>query len=153
MIHRDIKLANFLIVKNEGSAYPLIKLSNFQFATTLDKDISAIVGTPLCVPVELFDKQNNDDIQITDKRDIYSLGICLYKLITNLYPFGTNPSEFFRAMKEKQPVEFPPDFCTKEGYKELVELTLKMTKHDVNERMSWEELRDNQYIHQLLNNY
>ena len=145
IIHRDIKLDNYLVFNN--SPYPIIKLSDFGFARALDGEPVTLVGTPLYNATEIFYGK-----EITDKRDLYSIGICLYRLITLQFPFGSTPETFFAAMKKRQEVQFPPEYENSE-YKELIRLSLAMTKHKENGRISWEQLRDDPYVQMLLSKY
>ena len=54
------------------------------------------IGTPYFVSPEILNKEPYDS-----KCDIWSLGICLYKLITNEYPFkGKNFDELIKSIRK-----------------------------------------------------
>ena len=145
IIHRDIKLSDYLVIKHKP--YPRIKLIDFGFSRAIDSELVCIVGTPLYDATEMFygDK-------ITDKRDLYSIGICLYRLITLQYPFGLTPKSHYTGMAKRQPIQYPPEYQNSE-YKELVRLSLAMLKHNQEERISWEQLEDDPYVQMLLSKY
>lgn len=153
IIHRDVKLENYLIT-NDGKfkPNPTVKLSDFGFARAIDGNLDTKSGTPLYIPIEVFNKTNTNSGSISDKRDIYGIGICLYKIITTKYPFGISAEQFLEAMREQKPIELPEKFNTKE-YEQLNRLVVWMTKHKAEERMSWEQLRDDQYIKYLEQKY
>ena len=61
--------------------------------------MTIIVGTQLYIPYELFYKK-----YITNKRDLYSIGIYLYVLITLKYQFDKILIELNSSMKKRKPV-------------------------------------------------
>lgn len=80
LIHRDIKPENVLI-DSEGH----IKLADFGSATTLDgSDHEVVVGTPDYVAPELLNMEGN---RVTEKVDLWSLGVVMYELRFGITPF------------------------------------------------------------------
>lgn len=77
--HRDLKFSNVLI--NE---YGLVKLVDFGFACEAIKKQRIFCGTPSYMPPELIQKKEYIPMFV----DLWSLGVILYKLLTNNYPFG-----------------------------------------------------------------
>jgi len=61
--------------------------------------LTIIVGTWLYIQYELFYKE-----YITNKRDLYSICIYLYVLITLKYPFDKILIELNSSMKKRKPV-------------------------------------------------
>ena len=61
--------------------------------------MTIIVGTQLYISYELFYKE-----YITNKIDLYSIGICLYVLITLKYQFDKILIELNSSMKKRKPV-------------------------------------------------
>lgn len=83
--HRDVKLENFLI-KGEGEeAGCVVKLIDFGFATRFEPGaarMATICGTPGYMAPEVLLKQTYDE-----KCDIFSLGVILFALLTDRFPF------------------------------------------------------------------
>jgi len=145
LIHRDVKLNNYLVVN--AQPYPIIKLTDFCFVTSLDDNLNQMMGTPLYLPLEVMMGG-----KITDRRDIYSIGICLYYLITKKFPFSTSKNLFFECMTTQKPIVLPSQFDQPQ-YKQLSRLVISMTKHNADERMSWEQLRDDEYVKYIISKY
>ena len=84
------------------------------------------------------------DVVIDEKSDLYSIGICLYNVLTNQYPFTDKRDEFFKAMEEQKQVSFSDAFVqTHQSIKCrcLMELILRLTRQNRSERISWEQFR------------
>ncbi|KAA6390713.1 MAG: putative serine threonine protein kinase [Streblomastix strix] len=84
LVHRDIKCDNILLNSPPGSGRVHIKISDFGFAKKVDLNVAQTytAGTVPYMGPELFKKP----IRLTQKVDIYALGITFYKLITHKYP-------------------------------------------------------------------
>merc|ERR1712110_1322671 len=81
VVHRDIKLQNFLF---EDKDYKQIKLIDFGFSRywTSNKKMKLGCGTLSYMAPELLDGA------YTNKCDIWSLGVCVYILLVGTMPFG-----------------------------------------------------------------
>lgn len=86
MLHRDIKSANVMITTSG-----LFKLGDFGFSKQLspELDISSdiaetLVGTPFYLAPELWRRQ-----RYGSKADMWSLGVLMYRLMAERYPFGS----------------------------------------------------------------
>ena len=112
IIHRDIKLHNVLIKRNNGKIE--FKISDFGFAcydlsnnniTDIDEALAKkyykLCGTPYYMAPEIIlnmnkleniayykQKCNMDKFFYNDKIDIWSYGICIYELLFNILPFS-----------------------------------------------------------------
>lgn len=87
--HRDIKLENFLF-KTKGSLE--VKLIDFGLAYNHSKTLmNSHVGTPYYVAPEILQEQSYNSLC-----DEWSLGVCIYKMLTGHYPFvGKDTTELF----------------------------------------------------------
>ncbi|KAA6355454.1 MAG: hypothetical protein EZS28_049019, partial [Streblomastix strix] len=91
LVHRDIKCDNILLHSPPGSGRVLAKVSDFGFAKQVDLNNKQtyLAGTiPFMSP-----EQFHENPIITQKVDIYALGITFYKLITHKYPVNENFKE------------------------------------------------------------
>ena len=81
--HRDIKAENFLIKYDENSN-PIIKITDFDYASLYNKDLNFRGGSHNYVSPQVL-----ADVDITDWRynDVWSCGILLYILIFNEVPW------------------------------------------------------------------
>lgn len=82
VIHRDLKPQNLLIISNK------IKICDFGVSKIKTRDqlsLSRVAGTPTFMAPEMIEMSDF----ITEKVDIWSLGIIIHKLLTNgKHPFG-----------------------------------------------------------------
>ncbi len=80
IIHRDIKPPNILLHNSK------IKICDFGFSQTLKEEVSmlkTICGTPMYMSPEAINMKD-----YTIKSEIWSLGILLYQIFFNDYPYG-----------------------------------------------------------------
>ncbi|KAA6389992.1 MAG: putative CAMK family protein kinase [Streblomastix strix] len=91
LVHRDIKCDNILLHSPPGSGRVYSKISDFGFSKKVDliNGQTYLAGTiPFMSP-----EQFNVNPIITQKVDIYALGITFYKLITHKYPVNERKIE------------------------------------------------------------
>ncbi len=85
IIHRDLKPANILVSLVDGVPSP--KIIDFGIAAAAvsrqERRDHGSAGTPMYMSPELFDEEASIDI----RSDVYSLGVLLYELLTDLRPF------------------------------------------------------------------
>lgn len=84
IVHRDIKLENFLIVQNDKEIY--LKLIDFGFASKITENgfLTEQIGSPYNVAPEILLGKPYDS-----KVDIWAAGVLLYNMVSGKQPFGT----------------------------------------------------------------
>jgi hypothetical protein len=100
--HRDIKLENILIIKDD-----IIKLIDFGFAVKADKETyqNLFCGSPSYMAPEIVNKEN----YIAQYSDIWSLGVLLFSMLYGRFPFkAQTQKELFEKITEAK-VKFPND--------------------------------------------
>jgi serine/threonine protein kinase len=141
VIHRDIKLENFLVkyTNTEKTKY-IIKLSDYgisKFKNNTNSIFSGIKGSEDTIAPEI---SLNKTTKYESTVDIFSLGIILYQLSHNLrHPFGSNFNESYNIYKnhfDNDDFDIKFDESIKdENFKDLLR---KMLKINPNNRISWE---------------
>lgn len=137
LIHRDLKPANIFLTNDE-----VIKLLDFGLVkmldyTTLTTRPGQPIGTPLYIAPEIL------LAQVVDFRaDFYSLGILIYHLITNEYPFYANtPFELYARVINEPPK--PPTKYNSKISSDFENLVLKLLSKQPFERFNThKELKD-----------
>ncbi|CAL2036728.1 unnamed protein product [Caenorhabditis brenneri] len=87
IVHRDVKLENLLIVKDEYGELG-VKLADFGLAAEMPKDfgvLSTICGTPTYVAPEVLNKTGYGC-----KVDIWAAGVILYAILVGFPPFQSS---------------------------------------------------------------
>ena len=98
--HRDIKLENILIIKDD-----VVKLIDFGFAVITDKETyqTLLCGSPSYMAPEIVKREK----YIAQYSDIWSLGVLFYSMLYGRFPFkGKTQKELFENIKKGE-VEFP----------------------------------------------
>jgi serine/threonine protein kinase len=144
IIHRDLKLENFLVKKTENKI--IVKLSDYGIGKFINKGNSSISGlkgtSETCAPeIRLQEKTNFS--KYNSLVDIFSLGVILYQLSHNLkHPFKIGEikdSEIANYMQyydnDDYIIEFD-DSIKNEDFKDLLK---KMLKLNPNNRLTWKE--------------
>ncbi|CAK80710.1 unnamed protein product (macronuclear) [Paramecium tetraurelia] len=131
IIHRDLKLANILIHKDQ------IKIADFGFCHILNSDTSQInlnLGTLGNQAPEVLDDQ-----PYGLKSDMFSIGVILYQLLFLAYPFSIkNQETFLDEVSNSNPPSFKKNGRKVEQY--LEDLLTKMLRKDPANRLDWTDL-------------
>ena len=132
IVHRDIKSQNIIISK-EGR----IKIADFGIARAVSTDT---MSSPVIGSAHYISPEQAKTGQADARSDIYSLGICMYEMITGRLPFqGENTVNV--VMAHIQDVMVPPVVYNSEIYPSLNDIILKASKKAPEERyQSAEEL-------------
>lgn len=98
VVHRDIKLDNFMLTSSEEENADL-HLIDFGFATYFrENPPKSVVGTPFYVAPEVLSKNYSKEC------DVWSLGVLLYMMIFADPPFkGKRNTQIFESIKTKEP--------------------------------------------------
>ena len=144
VMHRDIKPSNIFLKFKNDECIP--KLGDFGISTYYnDKNLSSSVGTPLFMAPEII-----KDEKYNCKIDLYSLGVTLYYLIFNEYPYyGNNEFQLIKDIESNKPLK-------KTGLESLDDLIVKLLKVSPNERISFEDYFNHQFFKEtdnLLKNF
>lgn len=99
LVHRDLKLENILI-DSKGN----MKITDFGLASTYyNNKMRTFVGTAGYQPPEIIAGYEYDE-----KCDVWSLGVCLYALITGCLPFSTQNRDHRMLIQEATQKVYPP---------------------------------------------
>jgi eukaryotic-like serine/threonine-protein kinase len=113
IIHRDLKPSNLMITR-EG----VLKLTDFGIAK--DTDVTALTGANSTIGTAAYmsPEQCRGDRNLSNKSDLYSLGVVFFELLTGRKPFvaETTVEMFLKHVNERAPRigklvnELPPKF-------------------------------------------
>ncbi len=97
IIHCDIKLDNLILINDK------VKLIDFGLSFINKQKIKSILGTKDYMAPEMFLKRENDDVktEVTNKIDIFSIGVCIYTLLFTGFPvYYKNNIHFFENINK-----------------------------------------------------
>lgn len=134
IVHRDLKPANILLFPNQSNSQRLIlKLCDFTMARELVSGDMAktLCGSPLYMAPEVLNRQ-----RYTDKADLWSVGVIMYRLFFNRLPFtGVNEWDL-RENLNKTDIFIPSEISISEDAKDLL---FGLLQKDPLLRISWDE--------------
>lgn len=116
-IHRDIKLENFFIDENEE-----IKLGDFGFVCKVNTSQTLKVSPEYC-PIEYVDEDNKTPV--TQKADMWSLGLVIYALIYRSIPSFTSVFKITSKYRSKSEIR-------KEALQKLKEFNALLLNSPIN---------------------
>ena len=143
IIHRDIKPSNILLSSNKIDKISF-KLSDFGLSKSMDSDvsISGYTGVPLTIALEVLKGE-----LISDKSDIWSLGIIIYFMLFKDYPYkGKVEAEIVKQIESNKKLNFVDD-------DDLNDLLKGMLNVDVNKRISWDKYFNHKFFHKGNNDF
>ena len=135
LIHRDLKPANILIKRTSQTSFD-VRLSDYGFMRKLNSFSNPIShpGTKITQAPEVIFNKDYDE-----KADLWSIGVIIYFLYFNEYPFNENNFVLFiqSIINGKIPkINLPEN-------EELKSLIISLLEVDPNKRISW----DDYFIH------
>ena len=140
IIHRDLKPENILIVdrnKDNNENFPIIKICDFGTSKMVEKgDIQKQkIGSLYYIAPEVLRKHYNE------KCDIWSCGVIMYILLSNIPPFGGNTDqEIYEKIKiGKYDLNSPPFDKLSDNCLDLIK---NLLNKNVDERFTAEQALD-----------
>ena len=130
ILHRDIKPENIMIKFIDDSKKTYIpKISDYGLSRKLeDGKATTYLGTPRYMAPEIL-----TDDEYSDKSDLFSIGVMMYQLYFDSFPFEVPHNK--KELKIKYTKKKKED-CDD---KELDDLINKLLTYDPEKRISWEE--------------
>lgn len=104
IVHRDLKPAN-LFLANRPDGTSTIKVLDFGISKR-NASVSGLTATDTLLgsPSFMSPEQVRSPRTVDTRSDIWSIGVCLYQLLTGALPFkGENVGEVFAAILEQDP--------------------------------------------------
>jgi serine/threonine protein kinase len=133
IVHHDLKLENLLLTEDENN----LRLIDFGLCARITPAQSVIsnyyAGSPLYMSPEIFSLQPH-----TVAIDIWSLGVCLYYMVTDTFPFL---ADTYNELEEKvlfDEVVFPNNMGLSDNLKDLVS---RMLTKDPKQRITLAEIK------------
>lgn len=140
VVHRDLKLDNVFLVDNpEDPTAPKVKVLDWGIAKVIDTDVrhtieGQLVGTP-----QYLSPEQAKGARVTNKSDVYSLGVMAYEMFLEQLPFEAETSAEIMAMHLRAippaPSELWPDIPP-----ELEQLLLVMLAKNPDNRPTMKEV-------------
>jgi serine/threonine protein kinase len=132
LAHRDLKLENVLITKQN-----VTKVADFGLAgRSYNNLMHTFVGTPGFQPPEIIAGN-----EYNEKCDVWSLGICLYAMVSGKLPFSTQTANYRLFLSEVVAFTYPPTFSAP-----LVDLLKKMLTVNPQERPPLMQLQNHPWL-------
>ncbi len=126
IIHRDLKPGNILITKTRKKV-PIAKITDFGISRdtfadqTKQQSMTEGIGTPhYMAPEQIYKKKFGLNGELSNRTDIWALGVIVYRILTGKLPFGSdiNDNDYIRELIVN---EFP-------DYSEIPTSYVKMLK-------------------------
>ena len=135
----NLKLSNILITTNKINRI-LIKLSDFGLDKNEDENFTTSQNMNLTISPEEIEKE-----KISIKSDIWSLGVIIYYMLFNEYPYnGNNEYQLNNDILSNKVLKIS-------GNNELDNLISKMLIIDFNERISWNDYFNHSFFKNYIN--
>ena len=141
IIHRDLKLSNFLLKYTDSNKEDfIIKLGDYGLGKFLNKgkSITGLKGTPETAAPEIILEKIS---QYENSMDMFSLGVILYQLSHNLkHPFDNGYTQRIMIYSNKYDEDdFNIQFDNSIENQDFKDLLKKMLKLNPKNRLTWEK--------------
>jgi serine/threonine protein kinase len=125
IVHRDIKPENIIVYRNQnGFATKIIDFGLAQYKDDLNiTKTGTAVGTEIYMSPEQWD--NSKDVDT--RSDIYSLGICLYEMISGFPPFQAKDQ---RELMKQHLSELPQQIQDSDNFWYIIKKMLSKSRYD-----------------------
>ncbi|KAH0794837.1 CAMK family protein kinase [Histomonas meleagridis] len=134
-VHRDLKLENILLDSKNN-----IKIIDFGLTGTFyNNTLRTFVGTAGYQSPEIIAGN-----EYNEKCDVWSLGVCLFAMVTGRLPFSTQSSNYRKLIQEATDLKYPSTFSPG-----LVDLLQKMLEVHPSSRCSLVQLQSHPWLHGL----
>lgn len=138
IVHRDLKPANIMLIPSaRGEQVKILDFGVAKFVQSIES--RSVPGTVLGTPAYMAPEQCEGSSAVSDRADVYALGIIAYELLTGQYPYslkGQGLQAFMRAHLE-QPI-LPLHPLVPELPREIAELIREMLDKEPERRPSME---------------
>jgi serine/threonine-protein kinase len=124
-VHRDVKPQNVLISNNNED----IKLTDFGIAKSRQRVTNTFDSTKVIGSVEYMSPEQVNGEAVTEKSDLYSVGIMLYEMLTGKPPFDGDLAVNIAMQHIKQSIK-PPREIDPRISRALSDVVLKATAKD-----------------------
>lgn len=125
IVHRDLKPENVMVLPDSS-----IKVMDFGIARIKDAPgltaTNAYIGTPLYSAPECL-----KPAEVDARSDLYTLGIIMYRMLTNRLPFeAASPIELLRQHRDEPLPNFPRELAVPTRVEEMVRRLAAKNKDD-----------------------
>lgn len=128
IIHRDVKPQN-VIVTDKGR----VKLADFGIAREVKASTVTFSGSKVLGSVHYISPEQAKGTITTEQSDLYSVGVCLYEMLTGTVPFDSDSTVGIALMHlQEKPV--PPIDLVTDLPKSLNDIVLKALEKDPERR-------------------
>ncbi len=135
VIHRDLKPGNILFSKDRNQQL-VSKVTDFGISRdilsdkTVEQSITEGVGTShYMAPEQFFKKKFGLNGEISNRTDIWAIGIILFKLLTGRFAFGEDMKDY--ELIREEIIEKEPDLeLLPEEYREIIKGCLQKNAND-----------------------
>ena len=138
LLHRDIKPKNIMIkyIDKDKTKY-IPKITDYGFSRELKNGLAGtFIGSGPYKAPEIKINENGEETKYGNKSDLFSIGVMMYELYFNKYPFGNSLyGIIYKDKKEKD--------CEDKNLDDLINRLLII---DPEKRISWEEYFNHQFF-------